>query len=524
MAEPSRKTLEFRPEATAFQLDDLLKLVQRGKVRVPHFQRDMRWDESDRVDLLDSIHLGYPVGTLLLWKRAAPAAVVRVGRLTITTDAAPDAHWVVDGQQRLTTLVDALLVPAVEPERAAYFDLAAERFLFLRKASPDAPLLPLGVVLDSKDLIRWLLKHDVAPELQDRAIEVGKRLREYRLPAYVVEANDAATVRKIFDRTNRTGKRLSDVEVFDALFGALEEGHDDPLDLLALSVAEQGYGAIERNTLLLALRAVGGLPLDRDFTAPLEARKVELNELVDATRRALASAVEFLRVDARIPHASLLPYTLPVSVLARFFALFPDPHPRSRRLLRRWLWRGVHGLALAGSSVGLRTHVEAVVAGEEAASVKGLLALAPRHQRPEVTDVSSFSANTARSKAQLCALAALAPRDLRTGEALPFRGAKRIPILDLAPKRSTGLESRFLHEDTGATAFTGLLATCESDEVRESHGVSLDALVALRGGRLNDFLTLRGADLSALAGRFVAALAEHGHEDSPALDLLLLSA
>lgn len=521
MAEPSRKTLEFRPEATAFQLDDLLKLVQRGKVRVPHFQRAMRWEESDRVDLLDSIYLGYPTGMLLLWKRAAPAAVVQLGRLTMTAAAAPDAHWVVDGQQRLTTLVDALLVPAQEAERAAYFDLAAENFLFLRRPPPDAPLLPLGVVLDSKDLIRWLLKHDIAPELQDRAIEVGKRLREYRVPAYVVETNDASVVRTIFERTNGTGKQWSDVEVFDALFGALEDGHDDPLDVLTLSVAEQGFGPVERNTLLLALRAVGGLPLDHDFTAFLEARQVELNQLVDATRRALALTVEFLRVDARIPHASLLPYTLPISVVARFFALFPDAHPRSRRLLRRWLWRGVHGLALAGSSVGLRTHVEALVAGDEAASVRNLLALAPRLQRPEVTDVASFRADTARSKAQLCALASLVPRDLRTGEALTFRGAKHIPILDLTPKRATGLESRFLHEDTGATAFTSMLAACESDEVRASHGVSLEALVALRGGRLNDFLTLRGAELSALSGRFVAALAEHGHEDSPALDLLL---
>jgi hypothetical protein len=521
MAVPTRKTLEFRPQATAFQLDDLLTLVLRGKVRVPHFQRGMRWDESDRIDFLDSIHLGYPVGTLLLWKRAAPASIVKLGRLEIAAAATSDAYWVVDGQQRLTTLVDALLVPAPEGERAAYFDLAEEEFLFLRRTSSDAPLLPLGAALDSKNLIRWLIKNDVASELQDRAIEVGKRLREYRLPAYVVEANDATVVRKIFDRTNRTGKRLSDVEVFDALFGALEEGHNDPLDVLEQSAVEQGFGAIDRNTLLLALRAVGGLPLDRDFTASLEARKGELDVLVASTRRAVASTIEFLRVDARIPHVSLLPYTLPLPVLARFFSCFPEPHTRSRRLLRRWLWRGVHGLALAGSSVGLRTHVEAVVSSDEAAAVKGLLALAPRHQRPEVTDVSNFRFDTARTKAQLCALASLTPRDLRTGLALPFRSTGRIPIVDLVPKQSTGLESRFLHEDIGSSAFTSLLVSCESDAVRESHGVSLEALVALRGGRLNAFLTLRASELSELSNRFVAALAEHGHEDSPALDLLL---
>lgn len=521
MAVPARKTSEFRPEATAFQLGDLLKLVQGGNVRVPHFPRGMRWGESDRVDLLDSIHLGYPVGTLLLWKRAAPAAVVRLGRLEIAADAAADAYWVVDGQQRLTTLVDALLSPAPEGEPAAYFDLAEETFLFLRRAPPDAPLLPLAVAFDAKDLIRWLLTHGVAAELQDRAIEVGQRLREYRWPACVVEASDPAVVRTIFDRTNRAEKRLSDAEVFDALFGALEAGRGDPLDVLARSVEAEGFGALDRDTLSLALRAVGDLPFDRDFAASLEARQGELDALVASTRRALASTIEFLRADARVPHASLLPYALPVPVLARFFARFPEPHARSRRLLRRWLWRGVHGLALAGGSAALRSHVEAVVSGDEAAAVKGLLALGPRQQRPEITDVATFHFGAARTKAQLCALASLAPRDLRTGLPLRFRSAERAPIVDLAPSQPAGLESRFLHEDVGASAFTSLLASCENDEVRASHGVSLEALVALRGGRLHDFLTLRAGELSALTGRFVAALAEHGHEDSPALDLLL---
>ncbi len=519
MATPDRRTLETRPEATAFQLDDLLKLVQRGKVRVPRFQRGMRWEESDRIDLLDSIRRGYPVGTLLFWRRPAPAAVVTLGRMSVAADSVPDALWVVDGQQRLTTLVDALLVPGSEGKRALYFDLTEEEFSFSRRAPPDAPWLPLGVALDSKDLIRWLLKHNVAPELQDRAIEVGQRLREYRLPAYVVEAEDAAVLRKIFDRTNRTGKRLSDVEVFDALFGALEQGDADPLDVLEKSVNEQGFGAIDRSTILLALRAVGGLPLDRDFTSALESRQGELSTLIDATRRALASTIEFLRADARVAHVSLLPYTLPIPVLARFFSCFPEPHPRSRRLLRRWLWRGVHGLALAVSSVGLRTHVDAIAPKDEAASLRGLLALAPRHQRPEVTDVSDFRFDRARTKAQLCALASLTPRDLRTGALVSFQGQERVPLVSLTYRSVTGLESRFFHEDATSSAFTGLLMACESDETRDSHAVSLEALTALRGGRLLDFLALRAGDLSSLVGRFVAALAEHEHEDSPALEL-----
>ena len=66
-------TVLSQPSATTFRLSALVRNVLDGAVRVPHFQRSFRWDARDVGLLFDSILRGYPVGSVLLWERAAPA-------------------------------------------------------------------------------------------------------------------------------------------------------------------------------------------------------------------------------------------------------------------------------------------------------------------------------------------------------------------------------------------------------------------------------------------------------------------
>src|SRR6266545_2282385 len=87
---------------------DLVDAVTSGQVRIPPFQRPFRWDAADVVSLFDSLVHGYPVGNLLFWRRAAPAEHLRVGPIEVDAPETDTADWVVDGQQRITSLVGAL--------------------------------------------------------------------------------------------------------------------------------------------------------------------------------------------------------------------------------------------------------------------------------------------------------------------------------------------------------------------------------------------------------------------------------
>ncbi len=71
-----------RPRAETYQVQDLARLLADGVVRIPRFQRGLRWDARDVERLFDSIVEEFPIGTLLFWQREAPASDVVLGRRT----------------------------------------------------------------------------------------------------------------------------------------------------------------------------------------------------------------------------------------------------------------------------------------------------------------------------------------------------------------------------------------------------------------------------------------------------------
>ncbi|HVJ94569.1 MAG TPA: DUF262 domain-containing protein [Labilithrix sp.] len=534
---PERVRLERRPEATSFQVDDLLAKVESGVLRLPDFQRKLKWQVRDKLDLFDSLYRGFPIGTLLLWKAAAPAGTVTFDELSLEVSARPDALWIVDGQQRVTTLASSLLVPRGPKQRTLLFDLVNERFLYgpppdeepsLSGMTEETQLVAVQDLFDSKRAIAWMAARmkTLRPEFVQRALECGKRLREYQLPVYIVETSDEDVLREIFDRINRTGRRLDDTDVFTALF-ATKGAQGERLDLghVARRVARLGFGTFEEKTVLLSLRAVMDLPLDKDFTRSME-RAGSAAALMQ-TEAALERTARFLR-EAGIPHVALLPYSLIAVVLARFFDRHPEPRARNLVLLRRWLWRGSLAGKLTGATVSLRQHVEAVSSDEDA-SAQALLRLDSVAEDGPVLDLGVFRLDTAKSKLAACALASLHPRDLRSGEVLDVAA-----LFDIDPKRPlpeicAGLSSehaksvvnRLLHPPMrGKDAAKAVL---EADPLLlASHTIPVEARAALARGEADTFLAIRAVQMRAVFERFFRSQAEYGADDSPALDSIVV--
>ena len=122
----ARITLAQRPEGVQLTIQKLLEHVRSGRIRIPTFQRPMRWGQTDHQLLLDSVLRGFPVGVFLFWKRPAPESRVVLGPWSEEVAANSAAWWVVDGQQRITSLSGTLLHPdPLQPASpfAFYYDL-----------------------------------------------------------------------------------------------------------------------------------------------------------------------------------------------------------------------------------------------------------------------------------------------------------------------------------------------------------------------------------------------------------------
>ncbi|MCU7705017.1 DUF262 domain-containing protein [Streptomyces albidoflavus] len=95
-------------KATPESVGSLIESIHRGAIALPDFQRSFVWDPKRTVELLKSIISRYPAGTLLTWEQSDD---VRFGSRSFEGAPAPKQdpkRLVLDGQQRLTALYQAL--------------------------------------------------------------------------------------------------------------------------------------------------------------------------------------------------------------------------------------------------------------------------------------------------------------------------------------------------------------------------------------------------------------------------------
>lgn len=454
-----------RPEARTEAVEDLVANVLAGHVRIPVFQRDLAWDVRDVIDLFDSIYRGFPIGSLLLQQAPAQAAEVRMGPMTVMATERSDALWVVDGQQRLTSLAVALGRPGPTPATpddpfVIYFDAASETFRSpTRSESPASTWVPLPQLLDSSRLQEWVFSwgHVSDAALRARVFEAGKRLREYRVPLYVIRTTDEELLRTIFTRVNSNGKPLKWSELHDGLFGNKGTAPSS-LDELAADLDKLGMGRPAEDDLLACLVAHRGLDVTRSFQEHLRNDPMFLDGVAAQALPVLRKVLGFLRTQCEIPHLRLLPYSALLVVLTRLFKDHPEPGDRTQTLLSRWVWRTM--LASDHDDRAFRRRGIAAITQDEEASVQALLELVSASKTEFVMPIA-FDARSAKSRVVLLAMAALRPAELPGGQ--PIDVAKLVRDRDVNAFRllfpssgpaTSGPANRLLLAGDGSAAAT----------------------------------------------------------------------
>lgn len=503
--------LAGKADVRSLKVEDILELARRGAIRIPPFQRPPRWKSRHVIDLFDSVVRGYPIGSLLLATRDAPAAKQPFGPLVVDADRRDEAYFVVDGQQRINALVGALLHPREVPSgdvHAIWYDLEGHTFFRLTRATPPPTAIPLRALGRSTETLRWLRRWPLEQEredLVDHAIEVGKTIREFSVSVAVVAGHDERPLREIFRRLNNFGVAMKAYEVFNALFAS----SGDTVAQAIVRLCETGFGELGESLFLQCMLSVEGLAPD---TKPESlATESDVGAKVAHTEAALRAACQFMIADAGIAHVKLLPYALPLRIVARYFALHPKPSARARTLLRRWVWRGiVLGVFANWSLATVRKMQELVQADHDERVARALLQ--ELHLESVSLDVTRERWSPQGSPSLLTALALMhrSPRDPRDGvpftlgeaqllllgsppepsdtveierdEELRDEGTKRLSeiVLDAGQRPSRGrklpLAARVVLRDAG-----GLAALAEAPlEVLDDHLISPDAAVALR--------------------------------------------
>lgn len=535
-----------KPNATTYALEDIVAHVLEGRVRIPAFQRSFRWQWEDVRRLLDSIVRGFPIGSLLLWRRRAEAATLKLGALTIDAPAREEALWVVDGQQRLTSLASAFSdAGAADPRFGIAYDLASGTFTKPKETKEH--LVPLPVIFDLQRLLKWLSEHPESAQYFDEATAVAKAIRQYTIPAYIVEQQDEQALREIFDRMNNYGKRLTRAEVFSALHAGDGSEPRNLSDIVDHIDAATGFGRLDEDTVLRAVLARRGPDVNRDIRVEFSEDRVSrefpgetADEAYRRGERAIELAVAFLQNDAGVPHFGFLTYRYLLVLLTRFFAHHPSPEHRNRELLRRWFWRAsiVGPAPFSGWTQAMRALAVHIEPDDEAGSVQRLLeAVAPFPLHPPA--IEGFRSTAAKSRVILCALWSLGPRSVRTSQpydrlqlASSLEGRKTaadvvFPILGREPegwRSSVANRCLLLGEDTDEDVWSRFSSAPAGYDhttwltVLRSHAMTEELARLLDGERHIEFLKQRAELLQEVTARFVSGMTEARFEDTPPLD------
>jgi hypothetical protein len=245
-------------------LADLLKDTETGRLQLPDFQREWKWEDDRIRELIASITLGYPVGVIMTlevggeYARFAPIPISGVDAGKV---GAPE-ELLLDGQQRMTSLYQAFksgkpvqtndgrrkqleqwyylsIGEALDPEadRAdAIKSIPKDRVIradFGRTIVADystrdkeiaAGMFPLSLAFEF-DVLTWLMEYGTTDERRNEAKrfheEVLSVIRAYKIPVIVLKKETPKeAVCTVFEKVNTGGVPLDVFELLTATFAS----------------------------------------------------------------------------------------------------------------------------------------------------------------------------------------------------------------------------------------------------------------------------------------------------------------
>lgn len=533
---------EVKPEIVF--IFELLNEVRAGKLRIPKFQRSYVWRRQQMTELLDSINLQYPIGSLLVWETEEQVSSRDwIGPLSVPPITSGLAAHVLDGQQRLSTLTGVLMASSdinhdlnddQDPGRwRIWFNIRDNNFEHPKSSDskPESWHFPMWKLLDTVSFLE-----ESQRILQDNGTEGAayvkkvqdllRRFQSYKVPVIRIKNTGLNQAVEIFARLNSKGQPMSADEMVSAL-SYREDQTSKPLSEHISDILEAldgyGFGEIDRVIILRSLLAILKEDIYRtDWTRFTDSKRSELRDklpaAVEKTQDALVRSAEFLHSLGVYNHR-LLPYAMQLVVLSVFFDACKEPTLEQRRFLERWFWVSSFTSWFASGNPSrserlLKEFREHVVNDPTPSLLENMRFDEPAQAFPKVFDMRS-----ARTRTLLLVMLEQQPRNEqgqiieKPWDSIAEHGPLAIGYIAATVKDkilASSPANRILRFDVGERSqaknwLVGLGNSADDALILKSHAIPTDALPSLRNGDADEFLTQRLNYLIELERNFMEA-------------------
>ena len=331
--------------------------LEQGTIKIPRFQRDFVWTVGKSAGLIDSILKGYPIGALIYWRTDERLRSIRdLGRFNYpAANAGEKVNYVLDGQQRLTSIVAALNGLKVKTADEKEHDFS-KIYVRLSLKDQEDPFVILEDEIKEVDTEGESLKTIPLSELwhrrgteydscegKDRTMrdELGDKLRGFDIPRITLKDASLSMATEVFSRINTGGKVLSVFEIMVAKTYAPEVNFDliEKSEEVEEELYSKGFGKIERSNLIQLVSLI--LAGECRKSTILNLKKDNFIEEWPQAMKALYAAVDHIRDSLRLPVSKLLPYSSMIIPIALFFRWNDkkSPSKKQTQLLQDFFWR-----------------------------------------------------------------------------------------------------------------------------------------------------------------------------------------
>ena len=340
------KTAEITP--TAQKIDKLIKRIDEGDIKIPAFQRGYVWRQEQILDLLESIVLEYPIGSVLLWKTDEKLNSTRnlAGYKIPERNESYPVNYALDGQQRMASIYGVfsnLIEQEDDPTGynanidmfEIYYDFKNKNFIDKSSVDIEENVIHLRKLLDVTTLIDALtiLKKEYHKEAQ----ALASQFLNYELPVVTIENRSRDDVGIIFERINNTGTKLSALDLMTAWTWTDDFHLLESCNALLESLDEKGFGAIQHKNLLQIISAViQSTTISKNI---LNLNGEEVRDNWQRVESSIHKAIDFLATDIGCQNLDFLPFTQQLIPIIKFFDLITRPTAEQIKALRQYFWK-----------------------------------------------------------------------------------------------------------------------------------------------------------------------------------------
>lgn len=507
----------------------LVDAIAEGRLCIPRFQRRLVWDWDRQSELLRSVRDGIPMGAIMIWRsngRALPVVETLYGHKLSPPSADRPREYVLDGFQRLSTLFAALHDPGTEAnwetDSAADdeepfwlgYDLETQQFIrtsTTEKAPPQ--VIPLSVLGDGVRLLRFQRKltGPHTEEWIDRADELARAFREYKIPQIPIETDDFQTAARTFKLINTRGVLMGEADMVHALTWSEKFEFRERIEVLRQEQLQPlGWGEIDFENILKIIKLRADLDIYEASAEDVSAVLRPDPSRIEDSIRATAVVAHLLADQCGIFAWALVPYSLQIVCMA---AVIDESNDAMRAsFLRDWFWMTTYGELFAGLSGSRFSIVVQNLRKTLTAQRLEWPGAKPFQVRPLPATADFRSVRTRTLAFQL----AWAQRGAGFTIPDPFRvlaAEKRDALFPLVPRKHVDKApyaspgNRFLcHPSLIGALREKLLSGAIDDSLAAAHLLSPAAVAAAKAGRWDEFIHERTVEIERAENAFLDEL------------------